>query len=180
MQQSSVRRACTTIRRRTGAIPDNDLQPRSAHGSAREPRATSTIGEKAYEAQFEARRLTSLKEAARGLGYTLVQEPLGKVRFRSADALDFIDPKQPYDPGGAILRRTGHPDALIHEPLHFLLVKLVCTANVVGVPLDVANLETRGVQVDLPDRSDEARTRWSPRRRLSHESARVTTRFCRQ
>jgi transposase len=34
------------------------------------------IGEKAYEAQFEARRLASLKEAARGLGFTLVQEPL--------------------------------------------------------------------------------------------------------
>jgi transposase len=34
------------------------------------------IGEKAYEAQFEARRLASLKEAARGLGYSLVQEPL--------------------------------------------------------------------------------------------------------
>lgn len=36
------------------------------------------IGEKAYEAQFEARRLASLKEAARGLGYTLVQEPLAE------------------------------------------------------------------------------------------------------
>jgi hypothetical protein len=34
------------------------------------------IGEKAYEGQFEARRLASLKEGARGLGYTLVQEPL--------------------------------------------------------------------------------------------------------
>jgi hypothetical protein len=34
------------------------------------------IGEEAYEAQFEARRLASLKEAARGHGYTLVQEPL--------------------------------------------------------------------------------------------------------
>ena len=34
------------------------------------------IGEKAYEAQFEARRLASLKEAARGLGFTLIQEPL--------------------------------------------------------------------------------------------------------
>jgi len=34
------------------------------------------IGEKAYEAKFEARRLASLQEAARGLGYTLVQEPL--------------------------------------------------------------------------------------------------------
>jgi hypothetical protein len=34
------------------------------------------IGEKAYEAQFEARRLASLKEAARGLGYTLTPEPL--------------------------------------------------------------------------------------------------------
>ena len=34
------------------------------------------IGEKAYEAQFEARRLASLKEAARGLGYNLVQELL--------------------------------------------------------------------------------------------------------
>ena len=34
------------------------------------------IGEKAYEAQFEARRLASLKETARGLGFTLVQEPL--------------------------------------------------------------------------------------------------------
>ena len=34
------------------------------------------IGEKAYEAQFEARRLASLKEAARGLGFTLVPEPL--------------------------------------------------------------------------------------------------------
>jgi transposase len=32
------------------------------------------IGEKAYEAQFEARRLASLNEAARSLGYTLVQE----------------------------------------------------------------------------------------------------------
>jgi len=36
------------------------------------------IGEKAYEAQFEARRLSSLKEAAHGLGYTLVQEPLAE------------------------------------------------------------------------------------------------------
>jgi transposase len=36
------------------------------------------IGEKAYEAQFEARRLASLKEAARGLGYSLVQEPLAE------------------------------------------------------------------------------------------------------
>lgn len=36
------------------------------------------IGEKAYEAQFEARRLASLKEAARGLGYALVQEPLAE------------------------------------------------------------------------------------------------------
>lgn len=34
------------------------------------------IGEKACEAQFEARRLASLKEAARGLGYSLVQELL--------------------------------------------------------------------------------------------------------
>jgi hypothetical protein len=34
------------------------------------------IGEKAYEAQFEARGLASLKETARGLGFTLVQEPL--------------------------------------------------------------------------------------------------------
>lgn len=34
------------------------------------------IGETAYEAQFEARRLASLEEAARGLGYSLVQEPL--------------------------------------------------------------------------------------------------------
>jgi transposase len=34
------------------------------------------IGEKAYEAQFEARRLASLKEAARGLGLTLVEDPL--------------------------------------------------------------------------------------------------------
>lgn len=32
------------------------------------------IGEKAYEAQFEARRLASLKEAARGLGFTLIEE----------------------------------------------------------------------------------------------------------
>lgn len=36
------------------------------------------IGEKAYEAQFEARRLASLQEAARGLGYTLVQEALAE------------------------------------------------------------------------------------------------------
>jgi len=36
------------------------------------------IGEKAYEAQFEARRLASLKETAHGLGYTLVQEPLAE------------------------------------------------------------------------------------------------------
>jgi len=36
------------------------------------------IGEKAYEAQFEARRLASLKEAARGLGFTLVQETLAE------------------------------------------------------------------------------------------------------
>ena len=36
------------------------------------------IGEKAYEAQFEARRLASLKEAARGLGYALIQEPLAE------------------------------------------------------------------------------------------------------
>jgi len=34
------------------------------------------IGEKAYEAQFEARRLASLKESARSLGYTLVEESL--------------------------------------------------------------------------------------------------------
>jgi hypothetical protein len=37
------------------------------------------IGEKAYEAQFETRRLASLKEAARGLGYALIQEPLAQV-----------------------------------------------------------------------------------------------------
>jgi transposase len=36
------------------------------------------IGEKAYEARFEARRLVSLKEAARGLGFTLVKEPLAQ------------------------------------------------------------------------------------------------------
>jgi len=41
------------------------------------------IGEKAYEAQFEARRLASLKEAARGLGFTLVEDPLPKeARFQ--------------------------------------------------------------------------------------------------
>jgi transposase len=34
------------------------------------------IGEKAYEERFQARRLASLKEAARGLGFTLVEEPL--------------------------------------------------------------------------------------------------------
>ena len=34
------------------------------------------IGEKADEAQFEARRPDSLEEAARRLGFTLVQEPL--------------------------------------------------------------------------------------------------------
>jgi hypothetical protein len=34
--------------------------------------------EKAYEVQFEARRLSSLKEAAHGLGYILVQEPLAE------------------------------------------------------------------------------------------------------
>lgn len=33
------------------------------------------IGAKAYEARFEARRLASLKEAARSLGYALVEEP---------------------------------------------------------------------------------------------------------
>jgi|SRR5215510_10162568 len=38
--------------------------------------ADEHAGEKAYEAQFEARRLASLKEAARGLGFTLVEEPL--------------------------------------------------------------------------------------------------------
>ena len=42
------------------------------------------IGEKAYEAQFEARRLASLKEAARGLGFTSVEEPHAEgVSFRS-------------------------------------------------------------------------------------------------
>jgi hypothetical protein len=34
------------------------------------------VGEQAYEARFEARRLSSLKETARSLGYALVQEPL--------------------------------------------------------------------------------------------------------
>lgn len=34
------------------------------------------IGEKAYEAHFEGRRLASLKEAARGLGYTSSRSPL--------------------------------------------------------------------------------------------------------
>lgn len=34
------------------------------------------VGEQAYEARFAARRLASLKEAARGLGFTLVREPL--------------------------------------------------------------------------------------------------------
>jgi transposase len=34
------------------------------------------VGEKAYEARFEARRLASLKEAARSLGFTLVEEQL--------------------------------------------------------------------------------------------------------
>ena len=34
------------------------------------------IGEKAYEAQFEARRLASLKKAARSLGFTWVDELL--------------------------------------------------------------------------------------------------------
>jgi len=32
------------------------------------------IGEQAYERQFEARRLASLKEAANSLGYTLIQQ----------------------------------------------------------------------------------------------------------
>jgi transposase len=36
------------------------------------------IGEKAYDAQFEARRLASLKETARGLGFALVQEPIAQ------------------------------------------------------------------------------------------------------
>jgi transposase len=36
------------------------------------------IGKKAYDAQFEARRLASLKEAACGLGFTLVQETLAQ------------------------------------------------------------------------------------------------------
>ena len=39
---------------------------------------SADIGEKAYDAQFEARRLASLKETARGLGFTLVQEPLAQ------------------------------------------------------------------------------------------------------
>jgi hypothetical protein len=34
------------------------------------------IGENAYEAELEARRLASLEEAARGLGYTSTPEPL--------------------------------------------------------------------------------------------------------
>ena len=42
------------------------------------------IGEKAYEAPFETRLLASLEEAARGLGYTLGQEPLAGGRRRSA------------------------------------------------------------------------------------------------
>ena len=34
------------------------------------------IGEQAYDAQLEARRLASLEEAAGGLGVTSVDEPL--------------------------------------------------------------------------------------------------------
>lgn len=36
------------------------------------------VGEKAYEARFEARRLASLKESARSLGFTLVEEQLAE------------------------------------------------------------------------------------------------------
>jgi hypothetical protein len=34
------------------------------------------IGDKAYEAQYQLRRLAGLKEAARSLGYTLTQQPV--------------------------------------------------------------------------------------------------------
>jgi transposase len=34
------------------------------------------VGEEAYDAKFQSRRLTSLKEAARSLGYTLVEDPM--------------------------------------------------------------------------------------------------------